>query len=307
MEGLRITAAFDSGDVRSPEFVEKYCREKEIERCGSLEDLAGRIDAAMVLSVNWDTAVDKTVFLLERGVPVLLDKPLAGNLRDLERLSVAVEESRTMLLGGSGWRFAVMSRVAADGIDARDVRNVEIGCPGPFFYYGVHATGAALGLLGPGISEMEMREFVRGESAVMGFRHSCGAEGTLRVSLPPVNPRRVSFALQGEEREFELEYPEIRRLICSAFVDLVRSGTAPLSPDELSEPVRMLIAAWESMKRQEPVRMEGLASDVAFDGKAFAEIYRRDLWKSTALENTIEGAMMGDTGEYFQGDHGQET
>jgi len=89
----------------------------------------------------------------------------------------------------AGWfTNSVMNRVAESGIDPREVRDVEIGCPGPFFYYGVHATGAALGLLGAGVSEVEMSEFAPGEAAVMSFRHSCGAGGRLRVSLPPPSP-----------------------------------------------------------------------------------------------------------------------
>lgn len=64
----------------------------------------GRFDGAVVCS---PTAfhVDQCLVLLERGLPLLLEKPVAKSLTDAERLSAALAAADSRLLLGYTWRW----------------------------------------------------------------------------------------------------------------------------------------------------------------------------------------------------------
>src|ERR1041385_4449272 len=81
--GHEVVGVWDGGAVHPSEYVDKFCADKEIpRRYDTLEAMAGDVDLAIVHACNWDTHVEKARPFVEAGKAVLIDKPLAGNMRD---------------------------------------------------------------------------------------------------------------------------------------------------------------------------------------------------------------------------------
>ncbi|HLK10810.1 MAG TPA: Gfo/Idh/MocA family oxidoreductase [Candidatus Binatia bacterium] len=96
--------------------------------------LLGRVDAALVATPN-TTHADIACELLERGVHVLCEKPLATMRADVERMYAAAERGGARLVAGHCLRFspnlAMLARVVADGW-LGDVERVSAAIGAPY-------------------------------------------------------------------------------------------------------------------------------------------------------------------------------
>ncbi|ENG2549062.1 TPA: Gfo/Idh/MocA family oxidoreductase [Citrobacter farmeri] len=101
----------------SREKAEKICAAWRIPYAGSLTDLAADCDAVFVHS---STATHYAVVseLLNAGVHVCVDKPLAENLADAERLVALAAKKKLMLMVGFNRRFAPLYRELKAGMGA---------------------------------------------------------------------------------------------------------------------------------------------------------------------------------------------
>lgn len=101
----------------SREKAEKICAAWRIPYAGSLTGLAADCDAVFVHS---STATHYAVVseLLNAGVHVCVDKPLAGNLADAERLVALAAKKKLTLMVGFNRRFAPLYRELKAGLGA---------------------------------------------------------------------------------------------------------------------------------------------------------------------------------------------
>ncbi len=133
MNAVELTAVCDIDSARGEKAAADYgCR-----YLGDYRELADAVEA-VVISVP--TALHREIggFFLERGIPCLIEKPLAGNLDDADALVTAAEKSGAGLLVGHVERFnpavaAVQEQVTNPGfIDCRRIsgfpfRSSEVG------------------------------------------------------------------------------------------------------------------------------------------------------------------------------------
>jgi predicted dehydrogenase len=88
------------------------------ESYGDHRALVGRVDAALVATPN-TTHADIAVDLLEAGVHVLCEKPMATTRGDVERMLAAAERSAARLMAAHCLRFSpnidLLHRIVADG------------------------------------------------------------------------------------------------------------------------------------------------------------------------------------------------
>src|SRR5579872_6386907 len=79
----KLTAICDSGDVMTAQDVQEYAdRFGSPEICKIPSDLVGLVDIALIHSVNWDRHRPAAEPLIQAGIPIFIDKPLAGNMDD---------------------------------------------------------------------------------------------------------------------------------------------------------------------------------------------------------------------------------
>lgn len=142
-DAVRIGAVWDGGDVRDEAHVREFCEAHGATRCEDVEEMIPRVDAAMVLAVNWDTHADLATPFLEAGVPTLVDKPVAGRLTDVEALVAAA--GSTPLFGGSAIPYHPALADVPTGEAGRSLYCVGYNDP---YYYGAHVVHVARRLAG---------------------------------------------------------------------------------------------------------------------------------------------------------------
>lgn len=275
--GHRVVGVFDGGAVHDPAYARQFAERFGIERVyESLEEMAQRVDVAIIHSCNWDLHVDRAEPFLRAGKAVLIDKPIAGNAHDARRL-LEWERQGARIAGGSSLRFAreVEEFLARPPDQRGTISYAMAGCGVDGFNYGIHAYALLSGLLGPGIErarylgtsgqdlvELVWRGGARGIAAVGPTK------GHMPFYLTAVTDRGVHHWQIDSQRLYE-------QFLAGVMPQL--AGEAPLLPlAELLEPELAAMAVLASRRREgEPVSLsDSVCGDVAYDGKAFGAAYR---------------------------------
>jgi hypothetical protein len=167
--GLEVAEVFDSGAVRPPSYAGEFAERHGIPTVAtSLADLTA--DVAMLLGCDWDQRYEQACRLLDAGMTVLLDKPVAGRVGDLRDLAARAAAGQPV---GGGSSFRCLPEAVAWRERGQTASLVLVGCAGHPFYYGVHAVSFAEALLGPGFTAARALD----ESRRRGLlRHASGAE-----------------------------------------------------------------------------------------------------------------------------------
>ena len=89
--GHEIVGVWDSATVRLPGDAEEFAKEHDIPRVfDSYEEMAPEVDCAIIHGADWDLHIEKARPFVEAGKSVLLDKPMAGCLSDLNQIKAWV-------------------------------------------------------------------------------------------------------------------------------------------------------------------------------------------------------------------------
>lgn len=142
-EAAELTAVWDGERVRDATYIEDFCNRYEVTQYGSPEEMIGEVDAAMILTVDWDQHCELALPFIEAGIPTLIDKPIAGQLQDIEILEQAADD--TPIFGGSAVPFHPALETFEKGFSGR-----ALYCAGydDTFYYGCHLVDAVRRLAG---------------------------------------------------------------------------------------------------------------------------------------------------------------
>lgn len=128
-----VAGVWDGGDVRDESYLSSFCETYDATQYDDPRAMVGEVDAAMVLTVNWDTHRELAVPFLEADVPTLIDKPIAGTLADIRAIEHATDG--TPFFGGSAVPFHSAVQSFDLEPDGRALYCVGYNDP---FYYGVH-------------------------------------------------------------------------------------------------------------------------------------------------------------------------
>ena len=93
--------------------------------------VAAGLDAAVVATPN-RTHADLTVALLEKGVHVLVEKPIAATVADARRMIDAATANNRVLMVGQVERFNPAVDAVKRAIDGDDIISIQITRVGPF-------------------------------------------------------------------------------------------------------------------------------------------------------------------------------
>ena len=172
----RYTAIYNDGfrtDEEVDAFLEKFHLEK---RYTDLAEMAKHIDIAFIQSCNWDRHIELAKPFLDAGVPVFIDKPIVGNLRDCKTLE-SLAASGKVILGTSAMRYTYErdSFFAVPAEERGQILHVSTMVGVDEFNYAIHSVESILG-------------FLQGDKAV-----SCRFIGTGLVGDVPTDSYFVRF------------------------------------------------------------------------------------------------------------------
>jgi predicted dehydrogenase len=249
--GVRITAVVTGTPERTQELTELGDIHEQV---GSPADLVGRIDAAIVSTRDGAKHLEHARPLLEAGVPVLIDKPLAASVADAQELIALAARYDAPLLSCSAVRHApeVSSFTATQ--DTGALRHLHVTGPADptdqhsgLFFYGIHLVEVALEILGnPDVGDDVTTPFVwRHDGELVIATSLVAGQAVTFTFLTPNDDRKAPFhatatydkAVVSRDLTLGADY---NAPALTEFVDLI-NGTAPARPESyLLSPVRVL-------------------------------------------------------------------
>ncbi len=278
--GHEVAGVYDAGTVWPSGYAEAFARERGIPRVfDDLAEMARAVDVAIVHTCNWDLHVSRAAPFVAAGAGVIIDKPLAGNLGDCQRL-LDWEAQGARICGGSSLRWAheIHDFLSEPEAERGRIHTVFAGCGVDEFNYGIHAYAMLSALLGPGAQSVRYL----GASTQREIR-VCWPDGRTGFLLVGAQPGYLPFyatvVTDRGMRHLEVDADRVYRSMLGRCLPFASRDAAqpPMQMAELLEPELMALAARRS--RQEhgaEVHLRDLAlTDPGYDGARFAAEYRR--------------------------------
>jgi len=278
--GHEVAGIWDGRAVHPPDYVKQFAQEHEIPKVyGKLEEMVEDVDCAVIHGCDWDTHVAKARLFLDVGKGVLIDKPMAGTVRDLNRLKRwAAEGAR--ITGGSSLRFCYETQEwLAQSEEERGVpHTVVCGCGVDEFNYGIHAYSMLAGIMGAGA--VRVRHLGQGVQRRIRISWPDGRIGLLVVGATPQwLPFYTTVTTERAVAQYQADSSRLYRALLEATLPYLAGQTdrPPIPVQELIEPELWALAARRSWREgdREVLLAELAEDDEGYDGKAFAREYRR--------------------------------
>ena len=148
-DGVAVAACWDGGSVRPPGYAKEFAAEHNIpEVVPALTDMIPLVDVVFVQGCNWDLHVERVRPFVEAGKGVYIDKPLAGNVADLQQLKAWAGQGAD-IIGGSSLRCCEeVKRIHAQS-QGSDLHTIFASGPNDIFNYGIHVIEMVQGVIGP--------------------------------------------------------------------------------------------------------------------------------------------------------------
>lgn len=202
VSGAKVVAAFKGGspDIetsisRVDDYTNTLKEDFGVEICETIEDLCSKVDAVMIESVDGRPHLSQAKPVIAAGLPLFLDKPVAGSLSDALEIYKLAKEAGVPVFSSSSLRY---------GKSTQAVRGGSIGkvtyalCSSPakiephhpdLYWYGVHGCESLITVMGTGCQSVIRRTTSDGLIEVEGtwedgrtgiFREGKGYSGIAR-------------------------------------------------------------------------------------------------------------------------------
>lgn len=283
--GYAIAGVFDHGDVHPRTVSERFARERGIRLFARLEELVESCDAGLVLSCNWDRHLDRAEAFVRAGIPVFLDKPLAGNPADLARL-IAWERAGARVTGGSCMLYAREIREYLENTSPDDGTRAHTllgGCGVDDFNYGIHAFSSAFAVFG--FDWIKARAANEGRLHVAHIVWANGHQAVLTFGEHPWIQSHLTLVGEKSLQHVRIAVADIYRPMLEAVMPYLAEGSrAPVSISDLIQPELAALASRFSLSTGGGwiTRAEASSLHCHADGTAFATAYRRQRYPAGA-------------------------
>lgn len=286
--GHEVVGVYDHGEIHPEGYAQNFAQEHGIATTfDSLDDLVDAVDIGIVHSCNWDTHLSKAKPLIDAGKAVLIDKPLAGCVADLNQL-MHWERSGACIAGGSSLRFCQeIQAFRARPVEERGTpQTVFVACGVDEFNYGIHAYSMLLSLMGPDPvrvqylgGDRQWRVRVDWPDDRVGFVTVGAAEQWLPFAATVITEKTIE--------QFTANTGDLYRGMLQSVLPYLAGHTQPppLSMTELVQPEQCAIAALRSRcAHGRLIDLKDMPSDgEGYNGHSFAEHYRQQKYPAEAM------------------------
>lgn len=225
-DDTRLSAIWDSGVIRDESYTEEFCSEHGATAYDEPAAMVDAVDAAMVLSVDWERHSTLAAPFLNKGVPTSIDKPVAGCVADIDTMTTMAGD--TALFGGSAVPYHPAFADIPTNRPGRRLYCVGYGDP---FYYGAHLadtacyfTSADWTIVEPGDRPGEVELTFENGSRVQLFLDGPDAGATFGL-LDASD--RVRTGLADSDAD---SYAEMYRRYLAVFLAVIRGDYCPACP-----------------------------------------------------------------------------
>lgn len=277
----RYTAIYNDAfrtDEEVQTFIDNFKLEK---RYDDLSEMAKNIDIAFIQSCNWDNHLKQAMPFIEAGVPVFIDKPLAGNLADVKEFERLDAEGK-VILGTSAMRYTYEheSFFAVPEEERGNIVHISVMVGVDEFNYAIHAVESVMGFLGD-VRPVSTRYlgtntagdvpcdsyYVLFENGVSACYHICKKGWQPSTAL--VMTSKTSFAYKIDSSKV---YEAMLKQVC-AYMAGRENKLATVT--QMTDSIKIMLAGKKSMANGGTVEnvCDLTDADPSFDGTAFEEFY----------------------------------
>jgi len=230
---------------RRERITRELVQDLKIPPVGSLPELAGMVDAFMILSCDGRCHRHEVFEIISSGKPIFIDKPLTADWRDAITVLKAARLAGSPCFSASAlryrtgpieWRIPPAERPAH--LEIAVPRRQEPGHP-DLLWHGIHGIESAFALLGPGCLSVQ-RELSGKNDATIGKWPNGSTARISRVDDESAAKFPIRFRSATGERSYEnFDYTGLLQVAA----DFFHSGTPPLSDQEMIESLGFAAAA----------------------------------------------------------------
>ena len=256
--GIRVVAAYPKGspDIESStQRVPMYTRtvkEQGVEIVDSIEELVKKVDVVFLETNDGRPHLEQVLPVLKAGIPVFVDKPVAGSLADAIAIYKAAEHYDVPVFSSSSLRYSTGAQEVLAG-KIGQVKEATTYSPctlepthPDLFWYGIHGVELLFTVMGPEIESVRRVESSRQRDVVEG-KWSNGREGVFEGYR--VGKKGYGGTAIGEKGTSELGPYNGYQPLLEDIVRFFRTGEPSVSPKETLAIYAFMEAADES-KRQ---------------------------------------------------------
>ncbi len=278
--GHEVVGVYDGGTVWPEGYAQEFADKLEIPRVYTdIERMADDVDLAIIHSADWDLHVERARPFVERGKGVLIDKPMAGNLRDVNTLREWAHNG-AKVSGGSSLRFSQEGRdfLAKDVEERGEPQFAFVGCGVDEFNYGIHAYSMLIGLMGTDVESVKYLGSQGQRQIEVIWRD--GRRGILTLGKPVGGRWLPFYATLVSDRAITHLVADAGKLYRALLETLLPyyagEVEAPVPFDQLIVPELVAMAARQTWLNDGQRRFlsDLRLDDAGYDGAAFGAEYR---------------------------------
>ena len=277
--GHEVVGVYDGGTVYPEGYASEFAEENDIPQVfSSAEDMAQAVDLAIIHSCNWDLHLGRAKPFIEAGKAVLIDKPMVGNMADIQRL-LDWEEEGHRIVGGSSLYFAeeITEFLNRGGEKRGKVNFAYAGCAVDRFNYGIHAYSLLCGLMGPGVESV--RHLGTKDQHQIEVVWKDGRRGILAIGeTSSYLPFYATIVTDRDVYNITVDSSNVYRAFLETVLPYLEGkAQKPVTLEDLLEVEKSALAArvsWQDADKR--VFLNDLSmDDKGYDGTTFARQYRR--------------------------------
>ena len=274
-----VVAAWDSGETRPAGFAAQFCRSLSIPHTPeNLEDMLQLVDGVIIHTANWQHHLEQARLFIEAGKSVFIDKPIVGNMRDVNQLLAWLKQGYR-ITGGSALRFTAEVKELLQTLTTPEekIHTVYSFAGMDDFNYGIHTYSLVSQIMGSGLVCAQYLCTSGQKQILLEYQNSRSA--VISVGTAAVLPFNFTAASKNKLYQMKIDNTWIYHSLLKAVLPYLTNNTdsPPISNAVLLEPELAALAAKTSwLNNGQKVFLSDLRlDDAGYDGDLFAVEYCR--------------------------------
>ena len=259
----KVVGAFRGGSLDIPssadrivKFTQTLTEQYGLKLYPSIAELCKNVDAVMLESVDGRPHLRQAIPVIDAGLPLFIDKPMAGSLADVIFIFDYAKEKDVPIFSASSLRYGKTTQAARNGVLGK-IMHAETHSPcsleghhPDLFWYGVHGCESLFTVMGKGCESVVRKSTDGGKIEVVGTWKG-GRTGIFREG------KGYGGSAKGTKGEGPVGgYDGYTPLVVEA-VKMFQTGKVPVDSQETIELFAFMAAADESKRREgKPVKID---------------------------------------------------
>ena len=255
LANAKVVAAFRGGSRDIPssadridKYTETLTKQYGLKLYPTIAELCKNVDAIMLESVDGRPKVRQAIPVIDAGLPLFIDKPMAGSLADVIFIFDYAKKKGVPIFSSSSLRYGKTNQAIRHGsigivtrAEVHSPCSLEVHHP-DLFWYGVHGCESLFTIMGTGCQSVVRRSTADGKIEVEG-KWKGDRTGIFREG------KGYGGKAKGTKGESEAGgYDGYAPLVVEA-VKMFQTGKVPVSAQETIEMFAFMAAADESKRR----------------------------------------------------------